>query len=144
MVAKRTAPALPNVAGKSAKVEAFLDALDHPHAAGIRHLRERILALDPRIGEEVKWNAPSFRLDDHFATFKLHPPTAIRLVLHAGAKARKPPRPFTLRDPEGLVTWAAPDRCLVTVAGSEAAVAKAGAIADLLGQWMRQLEACGP
>lgn len=46
-------------------VPVFLSALDHPHKAGIERLRAGILTLDRGITEQVKWNAPSFRLDDH-------------------------------------------------------------------------------
>ena len=56
------------------EVDALMAALDHPGKDGIELLRQAILGIDPRIREEVKWNAPSFRLEDHFATFKLHPP----------------------------------------------------------------------
>jgi hypothetical protein len=83
----------------SPSVEMFLDTLDHPHAAAFRRLRELILGLDPRITEAVKWNAPSFKIDDHFATFKLHPPKDIQLVLHTGAKVKIPPREFHIDDP---------------------------------------------
>jgi uncharacterized protein YdhG (YjbR/CyaY superfamily) len=34
--------------------------LDHPSKAEVRAVREIILAVDPRITEQVKWNAPSF------------------------------------------------------------------------------------
>src|SRR5688572_14989439 len=91
-------------------VAAFLSQLEHPHKSGVERLRQAILAVDPRITEEVKWNAPSFKLTDHFATFKLHPPKSIQLVLHTGSKPLVPQRQFTLDAPEGLLKWAAPDR----------------------------------
>ncbi|HKH48386.1 MAG TPA: DUF1801 domain-containing protein [Thermoanaerobaculia bacterium] len=73
----------------SGAVDAFLATLEHPHKESIQALRSLILSLDPRIREEIKWNAPSFLIQDHFATFKLHPPTSIQLVLHTGAKPRR-------------------------------------------------------
>lgn len=120
-------------------VEAFLRALDHPLAAGIRALRKRILALDPRIGEGIKWNAPSFFLEDHFATFKLRPETKIFLVLHTGAKPKARSRPFEVPDPAGLLTWPAKDRALLTLASS-AEVKKHGAAIDgIVRSWISQL-----
>jgi hypothetical protein len=84
--------------GKAAKasVEDYLAALDHPIKAGLELLRQAILGLDERIQEEVKWNAPSFRLEDHFATFRLHPVSILQLVLHHGSKPNEPPRTFRL------------------------------------------------
>lgn len=102
-------------------------------------LREAILGIDPRIVEEVKWNAPSFRLADHFATFKLHPPRSIQLVLHTGAKPKLPPRQFVLVGGGHLVKWAAQDRCVITVADSAAAEAQQDVVVDLVRQWMGQL-----
>ena len=83
--------------------ESLLAALEHPHKAGILRLRRIILDLDQRITEEVKWNAPSFRIDEHFATFKLHPPKHIQLVLHTGAKARSNTQTFDIDDPHRLL-----------------------------------------
>lgn len=123
--------------GKS--VEAFLAALEHPQKAGIERLRQAILAIDPRITEEVKWNAPSFKLVDHFATFKLHPPTQIQIVLHTGSKAVAPPRQFELQTPSNLVKWAAPDRCALTLKPSEAAAELEAEVVRLVQQWVEQL-----
>jgi len=42
------------------KVDAFLKALDHPSKDILIALRTVILASDPEVGEEIKWNAPTF------------------------------------------------------------------------------------
>lgn len=120
-------------------VDAFLRDLEHPHKQGIESLRRAILALDPAITEEIKWNAPSFRLADHFATFKLHPPKAIQLVLHVGAKPLRPVRRFELDLPPELLKWPAPDRCLITLADSCMAEKMRDKIVAGVRQWIRQL-----
>lgn len=119
-------------------VETCIAALDPPRAAVVRAVRRRILALDPRIREEVKWNAPSYALDDHFATLRLSPPPACQLVLHTGAKPQKPPRRFDLPDPHGWVTWAAPDRAIVALPATLDAAA-GRALDALVRRWMEQL-----
>lgn len=130
----------PKTAGAAAtSVAQFLARTDHPHRAGIERLRELILGLDPRIGEEIKWNAPSFKLDEHFATFKLHPPKNIQLVLHTGAKGRSGARAFRIDDPDGLLTWPATDRCVLTLASGEALAAHETAVLGILRQWIAQL-----
>ena len=123
----------------SAAIDALLTGLNHPHKAGIHLIREAIRAIDPRIQEEVKWNAPSFKLEDHFATFKLHPPGSIQLVLHRGAKPKNPPRQFVLKGDEHLVKWAAPDRCVIDVGSAEAAHEHRQAVIGLVTQWIKQL-----
>lgn len=120
-------------------VDTFLASLEHPHKEGIQLLREAILGLDGRIREEVKWNAPSFLLEDHFATFRLHPPRSIQLVLHTGAKPKSPPRQFVLQGAETFAKWAAPDRCVLNIGDSPAARRHCQVIVGLVRQWMQQL-----
>ena len=113
--------------------------LEHPHQDGIDRLRKAILGIDPRIVEEVKWNAPSFKLAEHFATFKLHPPKQIQLVLHTGSKPIVPVRQFKLDAPPGLLKWAAPDRCVITLASSADALKYEAEVVGLVRQWIAQL-----
>lgn len=134
MADRKKAPAKP-----VADAETFMGRLEHPHKAGIDRLREVIRRIDPRIVEEVKWNAPSFRLEEHFATFKLHPPKSIQLVLHRGAKAAPPGKALELRDPHGLVKWAAPDRCVITLESSRQAAELAPEVEELVRSWISQL-----
>lgn len=120
-------------------VQDLLANLEHPHAAGILRLREIVLALDRRIAEEIKWNAPSFRIDDHFATFRLHPPKQIQLVLHTGAKAQSNDRSFVIDDPSGLLKWLASDRCVLTLANEAELSANEAAVQRIIQQWIEQL-----
>ena len=115
-------------------VNALLAALEHPNKEGIELLRKAILGVDPRIPEEVKWNAPSFKLEDHFATFKLHPPGSIQLVLHTEAKPKSPLQQFNLTGAEKFVKWAAPDRCVLTLSSTEAAREHTQHVASLVRQ----------
>ena len=39
------------------QVDAYMQALQHPLAEVLAALRQIILATDPSIGEEIKWNA---------------------------------------------------------------------------------------
>src|SRR5262249_33098972 len=47
---------------------AFLRELDHPLKKEIEAVRKIILCVSPAIREGIKWNAPSFRTSDFFAT----------------------------------------------------------------------------
>lgn len=133
-----TRTSTPGSAGAT-PVTAYLASLDHPHRDGIERLRVLILGLDPRIGEEIKWNAPSFRIDDHFATFRLHPPKNIQLILHTGAKAKSNTRRFAIDDPDGLLTWPAIDRCVLMLPSTQALAAHETAVLRIVRQWIDQL-----
>jgi hypothetical protein len=124
---------------KPVSVDAFMQVLDHPHKAGIEHLRLLVKSLDARVTEEVKWNAPSFRLEDHFATFKLYPTKAIELVLHRGAKKKALEAPLQMPEASGLLKWAAPDRCVLHLASSQQLLARESEIRHLLQCWVAQL-----
>jgi hypothetical protein len=121
-------------------VETFLQQLDHPHKEAIGKLRLAIKGIDPRIAEEIKWNAPSFKLDEHFATFKLHPPKAIQIVLHTGAKPKTAQKTFSVNDAHGLLTWPAPDRCMLTLQSSAQAEELHDIVIAMIKEWVQQLE----
>ncbi len=97
-------------------VDAFLSTLEHPLKREIDAVRRAILAVSPSIGEGIKWNAPSFKTKDYFATFLLRSTDAVQLVFHRGAKAKDnaTTAPKTAY-PAELVKWLANDRCMVTV-----------------------------
>lgn len=122
----------------TSEVDAFLAGLAHPRKKEIEALRAAILAADRRIRESIKWNAPSFMLDDHFATFKLHPPGSVQIVLHTGAKTKPNARPIQLDDPTGLLRWAAPNRGIVVFSTAPDARARKAFVA-LVKQWIAQL-----
>lgn len=124
---------------KTQTVDGFLEALEHPHKAAVQELREFILSIDFRIKEEVKWNAPSFYLDDNFATLRVHPVPVLQLVLHNGSKKKVNPRQFEVSDPQGILKWAAKDRCLVTFASLDDARSKMNTLKPIIVSWIPQL-----
>ena len=119
-----------------ADVDAFLAALKHPQDAAIRRLRAVIRATDPRIGEDIKWNAPSFHLDDkHFATMQLRKTDSVLLVLHLGAGKRALAKD-AIAHPQGLLTWLGADRATLSFNGAAEVDARARALQAVLKQWM--------
>lgn len=71
-------------------VDAFMAALAHPCKAEVETLRGIVTSVDPRIAEGIKWNAPSWRLGEYFATTHLRARQGIAVILHLGAKTRAP------------------------------------------------------
>jgi hypothetical protein len=99
----------------SSDVDEFLRTLTHPLRAEICTVRELIMGSDPRVKEEIKWNAPSFYTVNHFATFHLRAKDGVQVVLHLGAKPRPDATVRTgLKDPAGLLVWKSADRATVT------------------------------
>ena len=137
MASKRTAGASARSATES--VDAYLAALEHPHKKGVQVLRKAILSIDARIREEVKWNAPSFCLEDHFATFRLHPGSVFQLILHTGAKVKASPKQFLIDDPQSLLKWATKDRCIITFESDADAMNKSAVVTRIVKDWISQL-----
>lgn len=119
-------------------VEGYLATLEHARFDEVLTLRAAVLASDADIVEEVKWNAPSYVLpgSTHEATFRLQPKDALQLILHRGAAVRSDALEAVLPDPLGLVSWAAPDRGVITFSDRVDA-ATADAVTALVGAWLR-------
>jgi len=126
------------VEADSAAVEAFLAGLAPTCRSEVEALRRIILGADPAIGEGIKWKVPSFRTTDYFATLHLRMRTGLGLglILHLGAKVRDIPA-VPVEDPEGLLTWLARDRALITFADLEEIQARRTALEALIRQWIR-------
>lgn len=137
--AKKTAKADPAKNAPAGDVGAYMKALDHPLKKDIEAARLAILAVDPKIREGVKWNAPSFRVEDYFATIHLRSAAAVQVVLHRDAKAKKDGKKMNIDDPEGLVKWLSDDRCIVTIGAGKAAKTSLPALKNIVAQWIAQL-----
>jgi hypothetical protein len=80
------------------KVDAYMKACKHPLVKVIEALRKIILSTDKEIGEEIKWNAPTFfysgkmkpfnpkEYKRYIIVFNLFKQDCIRLVFPSGAK----------------------------------------------------------
>jgi hypothetical protein len=89
------------------KVDAYMAALKHPQKNVLESLRRIILSTDAEIGEEIKWNAPTFFYAGEMAPFNpkeyrrylivsnLFKKDCIRLVFPSGAR---------IGDKSGLLT----------------------------------------
>ncbi|MCC7063993.1 MAG: DUF1801 domain-containing protein [Planctomycetes bacterium] len=119
-------------------VSELLLALDHPLASDIEKVRQLILGADPSITEAVKWNAPSFKTTDFFATFNLRSRDRVQLVFHTGAKVKATAKTgIKLEDPAGLLDWRAKDRCLVTLGAGKELTKHRAAFLAIVREWIR-------
>jgi hypothetical protein len=124
-------------ADTTAAVDQFIATLQHPFKAELETLRSAILAAAPSIAEGIKWNAPSWRTTEYFATTHLRSKTGLGLILHLGAKARELPEGrLAIADPSGLLKWLAKDRAQVEFGSAADLAAKLPALRSLLRQWI--------
>ena len=124
------------VAEKLSAVDTYLGDLQHRHKAAVETLRRLILDAVPGLNERIKWNAPSFgKGEDDRITMRLHPGDRLQLILHRGAKAGADDL-FRFEDPDKLITWAAPDRGVITFSDAEDLAAKSAALPEILRRWV--------
>jgi hypothetical protein len=124
-------------ADTTAAVDQFMAALDHPFKAELAALRRAMLAVDPAITEGIKWNAPSWRTTEYFATTHLRSKSGLGLILHLGAKARELPEGgLQIADPSGLLRWLGKDRAQIELSSATDLQAKVPAMQALLRHWI--------
>ncbi len=113
----------------AADVVAFLAACRHALRDVLDELRAIVAHAVPRLVEEIKWNAPSFRVanGEHCVTFNLSAKDRVRIVFHRGAKAKDASGKGPLVDLDhAWLAWPAADRAVATFTSlDEVGVAKA-------------------
>lgn len=119
-------------------VTAFLDTLSHPLKPELLALRKLILGVSPAVTEEFKWNSPSFRTTDHFATINVTGKNQLRLILHTGAKKKASAAAgLDIPDPQSLLKWLAKDRAIVTIDSSADLESKRAPLKAILVHWIK-------
>jgi hypothetical protein len=127
-------------ADTSKAVDLFVAALEHPAKDVVELLRSAILTSDASISEGVKWNAPSFKTTEYFATTNLRSKTGVGLVLHFGAKVREVAAgKNTIQDPDGLLKWVAKERAMIEFKDAKELKARGPALQAILRQWIRHV-----
>lgn len=135
--AKTNRPAHSTPADTTQAVDAFMAQLEHPFKANIETIRTIMRSVDPSVSEGIKWNAPSFRTAEYFATLNLRAKAGVGIILHLGAKVRDlPAGGLAIADPGKLLTWLGKDRASVTFNGSDDLDAKKAALQALLREWI--------
>lgn len=124
-------------------VDQFMATQNHPFKAELETLRRAILAVDPSVAEGIKWNAPSWRTSEYFATTHLRSKAGLGLILHLGAKVRalsdEGDGGLDIPDPTGLLRWLGKDRAQVEFASAADLATKLPALQALLRAWIRHV-----
>ena len=120
-------------------VEAFLESFNHPLRPAVLTLRQIILEADPSIQEGIKWNVPSFRTSEFFATMHVRSENRVGLILHFGAKKRDTTG-IVINDPESLLEWLAEDRGQVMFQTLDDLDKKRPALDRLIREWIKYVQ----
>ena len=116
-------------------VTAFLETLTHTRKPEINRVRNIILGAHPDLVEKIKWNAPSFGLEeDDRITFRLQPGDKVDLIFHRGVM--KKDDAFAFADETGLLKFVTPDRAVLEFADGPDIEAKAEQLRWLVRAWI--------
>jgi len=138
MSAKKNVKSKSSGTGRAGDVGEFMRELDHPLKSDIETVRRIILNVDPGISEAIKWNAPSFRTTDFFATVNLRSMECVQLIFHTGAKVKgSATTGISIADPTGLLKWLAKDRCIVTLGAGKDIQTRRAAFEAVVREWIR-------
>ncbi len=127
-------------ADTSEAVDQFMAQLKHPHKAEIAALRAIVLATGKSVADGIKWNAPSFRTTEYFATTNLRAKRGIGLILHLGAKVRDIPADgLKIADPAKLLKWLGRDRAAIEFEDLAEINRNKAALQAVLRQWIKHV-----
>lgn len=129
---------------ESDEVDAYMTKLKHPLARVVQQLREIILNTNKEIGEEIKWNAPTFfyagkmkptnpkEYRRYIVVFNLYQQDCIRLVFPSGAK---------VKDASGLLEGEYADgRRLAMFHNSNEVKSKEKSLHAVITKWLKLLD----
>ncbi len=107
-------------------VDAWMAAYDNPMKPVVEHVRQLILAADPRITECIKWKSPTFAFNGNIASFNPRSKKHASLMFHTGAKI---PGDFAVLEGGGETAR------YIKFASVEDAEAKADALREVIAAW---------
>jgi hypothetical protein len=121
-------------------VETFLASFEHPFKAEIIALRQIFLAADPSIADGIKWNAPSFRTSEYFATVNLRAKGGTGIILHFGAKKNAiSATGVAIADPDSLLEWLGKDRAMLSFRNMDEIARHKAALTKLIRAWIKHV-----
>lgn len=102
------------------EVSEFINQLNHSLKLEFLELRNIILTHFPKLNEHIKWNAPSYQINNEDClTFNFSNKKEIRLILHRGALPKMQPQEKLIKIDFVLLKWASNDRAIVTFSSKE-------------------------
>lgn len=125
-------------------IDTYLRAVPEPTRSALAELCRIIEASDERVRGEIKWNAPSYAIDDHFATTGVERSGGVRLVLHTGARRVGAPREVVVDDLAGLLDWKSVDRAVAVFASADDVREHEAALHTIISGWIGETQFATP
>lgn len=125
------------------QVSAHIDQLDPNIKHTIAYLRAFILGIDPEIGEQIKWNSPSFYYTGEMKPFdpKTYQRDLLVCNLHRGSIMLVFPTGAQINDPSGLLEGKYTDgRRIVTFKDLDDVKAKENDLRTVIKKWLSLVE----
>ncbi len=125
------------------QVSAYLNQLDGSIRATIAYLRNFILGIDPEIGEQIKWNSPSFYYKGEMAPFdpKEYKRDLLVCNLHKGRIMLVFPTGAKVEDKSGILEGKYTDgRRMITFKDLADLKAKENDLRSVIEQWLSLIE----
>lgn len=120
------------------QVTEYLQAMEHPLKAEIEDTRQLILAISNDITEHIKWNAPSFCINNQDRiTFNFHVKQGFRLVFHCGSKKTEHENKEPIfQDETKLLDWVTGDRATIHITSESDFNAKRDKLKAVATRWI--------
>ena len=123
---------------KNEEVTSFLDNLNHPLRNEIERIRQIILISNPKLSENIKWNAPNYSYDgEDRITMRIQPPKQIQIIFHRGAKVLEQPKNRLINDEAKLLTWKTKDRAVATFRNMQEINAHESNFTEIVRKWLK-------
>ncbi|MBF4516187.1 DUF1801 domain-containing protein [Flavobacterium sp. ANB] len=124
-------------------VTALVEKLDAENKSTVAFLRQLILDTDKEIGEQVKWNSPSFYFTGEMKAFnpKEYKRDILVINIHRGSILLVFPTGSTITDIDILKAVNYPDgRKIIKIANLEEAKIKQKALQAIIVEWLGKVE----
>lgn len=124
-------------------VTEYIQKMDPALAEIVEAIRKIILGADPEVGEQIKWNSPSFYYTGEMKPFnpKEYKRDLAVLNLHRGHALLVFPTGATINDTSGLLEGDYKDgRRMVTFLDMEAVKSKEKALQEVVKTWVKLVD----
>ena len=120
-------PSVEDVSNRNPEVDAWFASYENPMKDLVQSVREAVLAADERVGEVIKWQAPTFVYRGNIASFFPKAKKHVTLMFHQGA---------SIEDPHGLLEGDGATARSATFRDEDDLAAKRPALAAVIAAWI--------
>lgn len=120
-------------------VDDFMRGIDKTQQEQVSLLRSLIIDAHPELAERIKWNSPSYALNDvDRITFSVRPKYPTAIVLHMGALRPEDKKASpVMDDPSELITWKSDTRGVIYFTDLDDIKAKSTQFVATINRWLK-------